>query len=306
MVAHQYDHEGRSTRAGGSYDSQTNNNTPQTLPKQTWYNLRSVEKSNTFGEISMMNAMGGEIELLGLPQIQSPAQQREAQRRAVETAFFTLAGHAAANPPIIIRPTRPARHQATTPQRVPASRQATTSQRGPANRLANRQTRMESSPPPENVLSHGVQSPVQGQNPFSPTRRRRRRRNVNTNVNQLASEDLLHGFSALIIIILAFNFALTNMGLGINVCLLVATAFKIINACWCIALNSDKKSKTEQSKSNTSMNEDLRSEHEDDHVIDKYVDQMDVDQMDVDEMDVDRPAQCHEVHHKIVIGYLFF
>ncbi|EFX66846.1 hypothetical protein DAPPUDRAFT_262453 [Daphnia pulex] len=45
MVAHQYDHKGRSTRAGGSYDSQTNDNTPQTLPKQTWYNLRSVEKS---------------------------------------------------------------------------------------------------------------------------------------------------------------------------------------------------------------------------------------------------------------------
>ncbi|EFX66102.1 hypothetical protein DAPPUDRAFT_263680 [Daphnia pulex] len=44
---------------------------------------------------------------------------------------------------------------------------------------------------------------------------------------------------------------------------------------------------------------DLRSEHEDDHVMDKYVDQMDNDQMDVDEIDVDRPAQWHEVHHKI-------
>jgi hypothetical protein len=60
-------------------------------------------------------------------------------------------------------------------------------------------------------------------------------------VNQLASGDLLQGFSALIVIILAFNFALTNMKLGINVCLLIATVFKIINACWCIALNSDKK-----------------------------------------------------------------
>ena len=108
--------------------------------------------------------------------------QREAQRRAVETTFFTLVGHAAANPPIIIRPTRPARHQASTPQRVPASRQATTSQRGPANRPANRQTRMRSSPlrgnHPTSVLSHGVQSPTQGQNPFSPPCRRRRRRNV--------------------------------------------------------------------------------------------------------------------------------
>jgi hypothetical protein len=45
MVAHQYDHMGRSTRAGSSHDSQTNHNTPQTLPKKTRYNLRSVDKS---------------------------------------------------------------------------------------------------------------------------------------------------------------------------------------------------------------------------------------------------------------------
>lgn len=63
---------------------------------------------------------------------------------------------------------------------------------------------------------------------------------VNANVNQLASADFLHGFTSLIII-LAFNFGLTNMGIGINVCLLVATVLKIINACWFLGVNSDKR-----------------------------------------------------------------
>ncbi|EFX83849.1 hypothetical protein DAPPUDRAFT_100182 [Daphnia pulex] len=68
-----------------------------------------------------------------------------------------------------------------------------------------------------------------------------RRPAINSNVNQLASADLMDGFTSLIFIILAFNFGLTKMGIAMNVCLLVATIFKILNACWCLAVNSDKK-----------------------------------------------------------------
>jgi hypothetical protein len=60
-------------------------------------------------------------------------------------------------------------------------------------------------------------------------------------VNQLASAGLLTEFSALIVVILAFGFPLTDMGLGINICLLVSLVLKIINTCWCLAVNSDKK-----------------------------------------------------------------
>jgi hypothetical protein len=45
MVAHQYDDKGRSTRASGSEDPQSTDNTPQPLPKKTRYSLRSVPKS---------------------------------------------------------------------------------------------------------------------------------------------------------------------------------------------------------------------------------------------------------------------
>ena len=45
MVAHQYDDKGRSTRASGSEDPQSTDNTPQPLPKKTRYSLRSVQKS---------------------------------------------------------------------------------------------------------------------------------------------------------------------------------------------------------------------------------------------------------------------
>ncbi len=60
-------------------------------------------------------------------------------------------------------------------------------------------------------------------------------------MNQLASADLMDGFTSFIFIILAFNFGLTEMGMATNVCLLVATIFNILNACWCLAVNSDKK-----------------------------------------------------------------
>jgi hypothetical protein len=43
MVAHQYDDKGRSTRASGSEDPQSTDNTPQPLPKKTRYSLRSVK-----------------------------------------------------------------------------------------------------------------------------------------------------------------------------------------------------------------------------------------------------------------------
>jgi hypothetical protein len=62
-------------------------------------------------------------------------------------------------------------------------------------------------------------------------------------VNQLASGDLMDGFGAMMFIILAFNFGLTRMGIAMNVCLLVATIMKILNASWCLAVNSDKKIK---------------------------------------------------------------
>lgn len=63
----------------------------------------------------------------------------------------------------------------------------------------------------------------------------------NFHMNQLASAELMDGFASLIFIILAFNNHLTSMGMAINTSLLVATIFKILNACWVLKVNSDKK-----------------------------------------------------------------
>jgi hypothetical protein len=50
----------------------------------------------------------------------------------------------------------------------------------------------------------------------------------------------MDGFASLIFIILAFNHQLTGMGMAVNTCLFVSNILKIVNACWTLAVNSDK------------------------------------------------------------------
>jgi hypothetical protein len=59
-------------------------------------------------------------------------------------------------------------------------------------------------------------------------------------VNLLVSSDLIDGFGSLMFIILAFKHALTRMGMAVNVGLFVSTLLKTANACWTLAVNSDK------------------------------------------------------------------
>jgi hypothetical protein len=81
--------------------------------------------------------------------------------------------------------------------------------------------------------------------PPSPTPTSKKRPNVQIPPQKavpylLASLDLIDGFGSLMFIILAFNHALTGMGMAVNVGLFVSTLLKIANACWTLADNSDK------------------------------------------------------------------
>jgi hypothetical protein len=79
MVAHQYDDKGRSTRASGSEDPQSTDNTPQPLPKKTRYSLRSFQKSK---EIPQAHA-----EASGLArQISGPSTSKEIPRAHAEAS----------------------------------------------------------------------------------------------------------------------------------------------------------------------------------------------------------------------------
>jgi hypothetical protein len=63
---------------------------------------------------------------------------------------------------------------------------------------------------------------------------------VNVNVNLLDGGHFVYDWSALIFIMLAFSKDLTSIGMAFNICLMLATLFKIGIFFWCMAVESAK------------------------------------------------------------------